>query len=94
VLSQDEHLGPRDRTEAQIMAFHDCLQDCGLSDLGVEGPKFTWSNRKDADTHVKVRLDQAVANDVFSQLFESCTVDNIVTTSSDHYAILISLTKD
>jgi hypothetical protein len=27
VLCQDEHLGPRDRTEAQISAFQDCLQD-------------------------------------------------------------------
>jgi hypothetical protein len=59
VLSQDEHLGPRDRIEAQIVAFQDCLQDCGLMDLGFEGPKFTWSNRQDADTHVIVRLDRA-----------------------------------
>jgi hypothetical protein len=28
VLSQDEHLGPHDRTEAQIDGFWDCLQDC------------------------------------------------------------------
>jgi hypothetical protein len=69
------------------------LQDCELRDLGFEGPKFTWSNRQDADTHVKVRLDRAVANGSFSGLFEDCVVENIVTTSSDHYAVLISLER-
>lgn len=66
VLSQDEHLGPRGRTESQIVAFQDCLQDCNLMDLGFTGPKYTWSNRQDAETHVKVRLDRAVANTEFS----------------------------
>jgi hypothetical protein len=54
VLCQDEHVGPRDRTETQINAFRDCMQECELKDLGFEGPKFTWSNRQDVDTHVKV----------------------------------------
>jgi hypothetical protein len=69
VLSQDEHIGPRDRTENQINAFRDCLQDCELTDLGFEGPNFIWCNRQDRDTHVKVRLDRAVANGDFSRIF-------------------------
>jgi hypothetical protein len=36
VLNQDEHFGPRERTDAQISAFRDCLQDCELMDLGFE----------------------------------------------------------
>jgi hypothetical protein len=76
------------------MAFQECLQDCGLSDLGFEGPKYTWSNRQNADSNVRVRLDRAVANGEFCRLFEDVSVDNIITTSSDHYAILISLVRD
>jgi hypothetical protein len=91
VLSQNEHIGPRDRTEAQISAFRDCLQDCELMDLGFEGPKFTWNNRQDCDTNIKVRLDRAVSNGHFSQVFQNCSVENLITTSSDHYAILVSL---
>jgi hypothetical protein len=30
-------------------------------------------------------------NECFSSLFEDCGVENIITTTSDHYAILISL---
>jgi acetyl/propionyl-CoA carboxylase alpha subunit len=61
--------------------------------MGFVGPKFTWSNRQDVDTHVKVRLDRAVANDGFSRLFEDSVVENLITTSSDHYAILITLDR-
>jgi hypothetical protein len=60
-------------------------------DLGFEGPKFTWNNRQDRDTNIKVRLDQAVSNGNFSQVFQNCLVGNLITTSSDHYAILVSL---
>jgi hypothetical protein len=59
--------------------------------LGYEGPKYTWSNRQGSDTNVKVRLDRAVANGDFSHMFQDCCVENLITTSSDHYAILISL---
>ncbi|XP_071683395.1 uncharacterized protein [Lolium perenne] len=93
-LSQDEHQGPRARTDAQIRAFQDCLHDCNLLDLGYDGPKFTWTNRQEANANIRVRLDRAVANGEFRGLFEDCTVENIMTTSSDHYAILVSLTKD
>jgi hypothetical protein len=63
-------------------------------DLGFEGPKYTWSNRQGCDTNVKVRLDRAVANNDFLQMFEECSVDNLITTTSDHYAILISFTRN
>ncbi|KAM0853650.1 hypothetical protein ACQ4PT_050943 [Festuca glaucescens] len=92
VLYQDEHYGSRDRSDAQMELFRDCLDACNLVDLGFSGPKFTWSNRQDAQCNVRVRLDRAVPNDSFSSIFEGCNVENIITTSSDHYALLISLT--
>lgn len=91
VLSQDEHIGPRDRSEQQISAFRDCLLDCELRDLGFSGPKFTWCNRQDPNGHVKVRLDRVVVNNAFTDCFDGCYVENIVATSSDHYAIGIGL---
>ncbi|KAM0841990.1 hypothetical protein ACQ4PT_058650 [Festuca glaucescens] len=80
-----------DRSEAQMVLFRECLDACNLADLGFVGPKFTWSNRQDAQCNIRVRLDRAVANESFSCLFQECSVENIITTSSDHYAILVSL---
>jgi endonuclease/exonuclease/phosphatase family metal-dependent hydrolase len=93
VLSQDEHCGPRDRSDSQIDAFRDCMMDCGLADLGFTGPKFTWCNKQDPNSHVRCRLDRAIANSAFSNLFEACCVENIIATTSDHYPILISLDR-
>jgi hypothetical protein len=36
-------------------------------------------------------LDRAVANGEFKALFEDCGVENIITTSSDHYAVCLTL---
>jgi hypothetical protein len=90
-LSQDEHVGARDRSEAQMSLFRDCLDDCCLADLGFSGPKFTWNNRQCEQDHVKVRLDRAVANGEFTARFDAWSVENIITTASDHLAILVSL---
>jgi hypothetical protein len=71
--------------------FRDCLDDCGLFDLGFSGPKYTWNNRQREEDHVKVRLDRAVANGDFTTHFDEYNVENIITTASDHLAILINL---
>jgi hypothetical protein len=89
-LSQDEHYGSCDRSEAQVLLFKECLDDCSLVDLGFIGPKFTWSNKQDGDRNVRVRLDRAVVNAAFSQLFDDCRVENVITTTSDHYALAVS----
>jgi exonuclease III len=55
-------------------------------DLGFSGPNFTWNSRQKSGDNVRVRLDRTVANGHFLQLFNDCNVDNIITSSSDHYA--------
>ncbi|KAI4987368.1 hypothetical protein ZWY2020_020168 [Hordeum vulgare] len=73
--------------------FWNCLDDCGcgLVDLGFSRPKFTWTNRQEAQCNVRVRLDRAVANGDFAARFEFFHMENIITSTSDHYAVTISL---
>jgi exonuclease III len=59
--------------------------------MEFSGPKFTWTNKQDAQSNVRVKLDRAIANQEFAMKFEDANVENIITTSSDHYAILIRL---
>jgi hypothetical protein len=92
-LSGDEHMVPRDRDDNQMSLFRDCLDDRGLMDMGFTGPKYTWSNRQAGANNIRVRLDRAVGNGDFLNLYDECRVENIFTTSSDHYALLINLAK-
>jgi hypothetical protein len=92
-LSQDEHIGVHDRSESHMSLFQDCMDECGWMDLGFSGPKFTWNNRQCAEDHAKVRLDRAVGNGDFWSLFDDCNVENLITTTSDHLASLITLSK-
>ncbi|KAI4986141.1 hypothetical protein ZWY2020_018771 [Hordeum vulgare] len=71
--------------------FRDCLDECNLVDLGYVGPKFTWNNRQIGDDLVRVGLDRAVANGEFMDLFNNHRVENIITTTSDHFAIVVKL---
>jgi hypothetical protein len=90
-LHQYEHVGPWERSKTQMSLFKDCLSDCGLIDLGYSGPLFTWSNKQDGDDLVRVRLDRAVANGSFMAEYDDCTIENLITTTSDHLAILVKL---
>ncbi|KAI4995096.1 hypothetical protein ZWY2020_034999 [Hordeum vulgare] len=65
--------------------------DCGLTDLGYSGPRFTWCNKQDSCSHVKCRVDRVMANGAFSSCFKDCTMENLIATTSVHYPILISL---
>ena len=38
-------------------------------------------------------MDRVVANGDFMQIFDDCTVENIITTTSDHYAILVTIAR-
>ena len=71
--------------------FRECLEDCGLVDLGFSGPKFTWNNRQAGSDLVLVHLARAVANSAFMELFPEFQVENVITTSSDHLAVSILL---
>ena len=74
-----------------MLLFHDYLEECGLIDLGFTGPKYTWTNKHDANNNIRVRLDRAVGNGALQAMFDDYRVENVITTSSDHLAISISL---
>ena len=42
ILTLEEKWGGRGHPNSQMEAFQQTLENCGLSDLGYWGPKFTW----------------------------------------------------
>ncbi|KAM0913489.1 hypothetical protein ACQ4PT_012126 [Festuca glaucescens] len=89
VVSQLEQLGGNPRSQANMAGFRDCLEHCGLSDLGYKGYDFTWNNKREGDENVQVRLDRGTATASFLDLYPLTTVEHIVTEESDHMALLV-----
>jgi hypothetical protein len=57
IVEQSEKQGGVPRRDRQMEQFRNVLKDCGLSDLGFLGPKFTWTNGQQGGNYMQERLD-------------------------------------
>ncbi|KAL9669679.1 hypothetical protein QQ045_007226 [Rhodiola kirilowii] len=71
--------------------FRNVLLDCGLMDLGYKGSKFTFSNRRQGLAEVECRLDRAVGDDLWIDLFPNACIEHLVSHHSDHCPLLLKL---
>jgi hypothetical protein len=72
--------------------FRGVLVDCGLSDLGYKGSKFTWSNQD--ETFMKERLDQAVANQAWCGLLKNREACVMPARTLDHKPLFLRIFYD
>jgi hypothetical protein len=89
-----EHFSAFPRAESQMAAFRDCLQLCGLSDLGFTGLPFTYDNKRAGVHNVQVRLDRALANNAWRDIYTDSSVTHLTTPVSDHCPLLWSLARE
>lgn len=93
ILSAGEQFGGHNREEWQMEGFRDVVDECGFEDLGYSGLPYTWDNRQQGSDNIKVRLDRALGDERFQELFYNTTIKHVQTTESDHWALLISIQK-
>ncbi|PON97533.1 Endonuclease/exonuclease/phosphatase [Trema orientale] len=74
-----------------LRRLHEVLEDCGLDELGFVGPCLTWNNSKEATANVQERLDRAVANGRWTDLFPNFRFTNLEFWGSDHRVVLLDL---
>ena len=91
MISEDEKLGGLSDNRTRMMAFRNCLDNCGLMDLGFHGPRFTWTNKSPVwQTNIKERLDRRVANTEWTLLCPSAEIHHLPRVKSDHCPILLT----
>ena len=93
VLHASEQLGGHERQEWKMEVFRDTIEYCRFEDLGYFGPPYTWDNRQQGDSNIKVRLDRALGDDRFAECFDNIVVNHVQCAESDHCALLISVRK-
>ena len=94
ILYSDEKLGGAEREAKQMVAFSECLNKCGLVDLGFIRQKYTWCNGRFWGERTKLRLDRVVANKDWMLRFPVARVFHFSMSISDHYLIKLSLKRD
>lgn len=80
MLNNNEKFGVKKIKNSRMNDFASCLTDCGLTDLGYCGNKFTWSNRHFNDSFISERLDRACGNLKWLRRFPSTIVRNLPNT--------------
>ncbi|RYR07867.1 hypothetical protein Ahy_B05g075354 [Arachis hypogaea] len=83
--------GGREKSESSIQKFQNFINEVGLIDLGYEGPKFTWTNRKYGINHIKEMLNTAFASEAWKNSYPRALVSHLSNVGSDHRPILLTL---
>ncbi|KAL0462113.1 UNVERIFIED_CONTAM: hypothetical protein Slati_0098900 [Sesamum latifolium] len=74
----------------QIDDFRNALSDSDLTDLGYQGSKYTWCNRRQHPNTVWARLDRACGNSSWITQFANTKVVHKAAPYSDHSLLVIS----
>jgi hypothetical protein len=90
IMHQYEKLGACRRRERQMEDFCNALDDYYLGDMGFTGPCFTWSNKRHDGTYTQERLDRALANSGWCDMYKSAGVEVMAARASIHHPLLIS----
>jgi hypothetical protein len=75
-------------------AFCSYVKQCGLVDLGFNGPAYTWSNKRFSSMPTYERLDRCLANVEWCRMFPTSTVLHLPMMYIDHAPILLLPTSN
>ena len=87
ITSNAEKKGGRRREAATFLPFKNMLDNCGMIEFPFTGNSFSWAGWTRAG-RVQCRLDRAVGNEDWHQLFSLTYVEYLLRLGSDHRPIL------
>ncbi|KAL0005366.1 hypothetical protein SO802_012927 [Lithocarpus litseifolius] len=93
VLSSVEKLGGRPVNAYRAGLFQECLNACGMMDMGFVGSNFTWTNLRNFSDLIQERLDRGFCNVGWRFLYPEASIEHLVRVNSDHCPILLNLEK-
>lgn len=69
------------------------LDDCNLMDMDLQGYQYTWERGAGTSEWIEVRLDRALVNSEFMNMFKDATITNLEVSTSDHCPLLLEFYK-
>jgi exonuclease III len=74
---------------ANASLFNDCINDLALIELPLRDRQFTWSNRREIPT--LIRLERIFINNSWNALFPSSSLASLTRDTSDHVPLVASI---
>lgn len=65
------------------------MTECEFMDLEFKGPNYTWSNNQKGSNNIRIRLDRAMANVDWHNLFPLAQVVHELRVASNHCPVVI-----
>ncbi|XP_058784685.1 uncharacterized protein LOC131659521 [Vicia villosa] len=65
------------------------INDCNLVDIPIEGYQFTWVKSRGTEHMIEERLDRALTDTDWLQLFPNAKLLNLIASHSDHSLIML-----
>lgn len=90
-LSHNDKRGGAQYPNHLIEGFTESILDAGLTDMPLEGHQFTWEKGRNTDNWMETRLDRALVNTGWLNLFPVAKLYNMEGSPSDHSPIHLSL---
>lgn len=72
-----EKLGWLDREADQMWEFRECWSNCGLTNLGFVGQRYTWCNGRLGEQRTLIRLDRVVADEGWRSMYSEAKVHHV-----------------
>ncbi|XP_075645458.1 uncharacterized protein LOC142616504 [Castanea sativa] len=88
-LLEGDKFGGRPVNFSQPLLFKECLDKCNMVDMGFNGPRFTWSNRRDVNNLIQERIDRFFTNPSWCLLYPNAKVSHLTRFHSDHCPVLL-----
>jgi hypothetical protein len=90
ILSDEEKKGRSERAPWLIRGFRQVVLDAGLVNLQMRGYEFTWFKSLGTVRAVEEKLDRALVNPLWYNLFPGAVLECLTSTSSDHYPMWLN----
>ncbi|KAL0013396.1 hypothetical protein SO802_000465 [Lithocarpus litseifolius] len=88
-LADEDKFGGRPVSINRSLLFKDCLDKCNMVDMGFNGPKFTWTNRREINNLIQERIDRFFMNPSWCLLYPDAKVSHLTRCHSDHFPVLM-----
>ena len=89
VLMSSEKFSGQPLNIRRAMKFQECLNLCGMMDMGFNGARYTWSNLRGVNELIQETLDRSFCNASWRHLYLEASVKHMTRINSNNCPILV-----